>query len=131
MPDLDGSSNKLFREGEITWQNKPIGALGIFRKILQQDRESDVSARSAMYLAIKYDRYFSNADSALFYYDWLQKYKPDSEQALATTNRFTELKNTVSIIKEMDSIKSSEVNDTSSIVKTDISNDTINNKVDN
>jgi hypothetical protein len=84
-----------------------------------------------MYLAIKYDRYFSNADSALFYYGWLQKYKPDSEQALATTNRFTELKNTVSIIKEMDSIKSSEVNDTSSIVKTDISNDTINNKVDN
>ena len=131
MSDLDGSSNKLFREGEITWQNKPIDALEIFRKILQQDRESDVSARSAMYLAVKYDRFFSKADSALFYYDWLQKYKPESEQALATTNRYNELKNTVSILKEVDSIKTSEVNDTSSIVKTAVSNDTINNKVDN
>ncbi|SVB89480.1 uncharacterized protein METZ01_LOCUS242334 [marine metagenome] len=84
-----------------------------------------------MYLAVKYDRYFSKADSALFYYDWLQKYKPESEQALATTNRYNELKNTVSILKEVDSIKTSEVNDTSSIVKTAVSNDTINNKVDN
>ena len=114
MPDIDGSSNQLFRKGEIEWQNKPIDALGIFRTILQQDRESDVSARSAMYLAVKYDRFFSIADSALFYYDWLQKYKPESEQALATANRYHELKNTVSILKEVDSLKASEVVDTSS-----------------
>jgi len=50
---------------------------------------------------------------------------------LATTNRYNELKNTISILKEVDSIKTSEVNDTSSIVKTAVSNDTINNKVDN
>ena len=131
MPDIDGSSNQLFRKGEIEWQNKPIDALGIFRTILQQDRESDVSARSAMYLAVKYDRFFSIADSALFYYDWLQKYKPESEQALATANRYHELKNTVSILKEVDSLKASEVVDTSSSFNNNATIDSTKNKVDN
>ena len=131
MPDIDGSSNQLFRKGEIEWQNKPIDALGIFRTILQQDRESDVSARSAMYLAVKYDRFFSIADSALFYYDWLQKYKPESEQALATANRYHELKNTVSILKEVDSLKASEVIDTSSSFNNTATIDSTKNKVDN
>ena len=123
MSDIDGSSNKLFRKGEVEWYNNPIEALDIFRKILLQDKESDVSARSAMYLAVRYDRYFSKADSALFYYDWLQKYKPDSEQALATVNRFSELKNTISILREVDSIKANVVNDTSGIVNTSLLND--------
>ena len=131
MPDIDGSSNQLFRKGEIEWQNKPIDALGIFRTILQQDRESDVSARSAMYLAVKYDRFFSIADSALFYYDWLQKYKPESEQALATANRYHELKNTVSILKEVDSLKASEVVDTSSSFNNTVTIDSTKNNVDN
>ena len=131
MPDIDGSSNQLFRRGEIEWQNKPIDALGIFRTILQQDRESDVSARSAMYLAVKYDRFFSIADSALFYYDWLQKYKPESEQALATANRYHELKNTVSILKEVDSLKASEVVDTSSSFNNNATIDSTKNKLDN
>ena len=131
MPDIDGSSNQLFRKGEIEWQNKPIDALGIFRTILQQDRESDVSARSAMYLAVKYDRFFSIADSALFYYDWLQKYKPESEQALATANRYHELKNTVSILKEVDSLKASEVVDTSSSFNNNATIDSTKNKLDN
>jgi len=131
MPDIDGSSNQLFRKGEIEWQNKPIDALGIFRTILQQDRESDVSARSAMYLAVNYDRFFSIADSALFYYDWLQKYKPESEQALATANRYHELKNTVSILKEVDSLKASEVIDTSSSFNNTATIDSTKNKVDN
>ena len=76
-----------------------------------------------MYLAVRYDRYFSKADSALFYYDWLQKYKPDSEQALATVNCFSELKNTISILREVDSIKANVVNDTSGIVNTSLLND--------
>ena len=116
MPDLDGSSNKLFRKGELIWQKNPTDALGVFRKILLQDRESDVSARSAMFLAVRYDSHFSKVDSALFYYDWLQKYKPDSEQALSTTNRYSELKNIISILREVDSIKTNEVKDSSIII---------------
>ncbi len=131
MPDLDGSSNQLFREGEMTWNDNPIGALAMFRTIIQQDRESDVSARSAMYLAIKYDFFFSMADSALFYYDWLQKYKPESEQALATANRYNELKKTVLILKEVESLKATEVIDTSILINNTLINDSIKNKVDN
>ena len=131
MPDLDGSSNQLFREGEMTWDDNPIGALAMFRTIIQQDRESDVSARSAMYLAIKYDFFFSMADSALFYYDWLQKYKPESEQALATANRYNELKKTVLILKEVESLKATEAIDTSILINNSLINDSIKNKVDN
>ena len=126
MSDLDGSSNKLFQEGESAWYNDPKEALAIFRKILLMDRESDVSARSAMYLAVKYDRFFSNADSAHFYYDWLQKYKPNSEQALTTLNRYSELKNSISILREVDSIKSTEVDDSSEIVNPNILKDSLN-----
>ena len=131
MSDLDGSSNKLFQEGESTWYNDPKEALAIFRKILLIDRESDVSARSAMYLAVKYDRYFSNVDSAHFYYDWLQRYKPNSEQALTTLNRYSELKNTISILREVDSIKSTEVDDSSVIVNPNILKDSLDFQEDN
>lgn len=131
MPDLDGSSNQLFREGEITWIDEPMNALGIFKKILKQDKDSDVSARSAMYIAVKYDRFFSIADSALYYYDWLQKYKPESEQALATIDRYNELKNVISILNEADSFKSVDIIDTSIIVNNNVSNDSIDDKVDN
>ena len=131
MPDLDGSSNQLFREGEITWIDEPMNALGIFKKILKQDKDSDVSARSAMYIAVKYDRFFSIADSALYYYDWLQKYKPESEQALVTIDRYNELKNVISILNEADSFKSLDIIDTSNIVNNNVSNDSIDDKVDN
>ena len=40
MPDLDGSSNQLFREGEITWIDEPMNALGIFKKILSKIERS-------------------------------------------------------------------------------------------
>ena len=76
-----------------------------------------------MYLAVKYDRYYSNVDSAHFYYDWLQRYKPNSEQALTILNRYSELKNTISILREVDSIKANVVNDTSGIVNTSLLND--------
>ena len=125
MPDLDGSSLKLFRKGETAWQNNPANALAMFRKILLQDRQSDVSARSAMYLAVRYDRYFSNADSAFFYYDWLQRFKPESEQALATTARHNELKNIILILEQQTSINSNIVTDSSSIISSKAPKDSL------
>ncbi len=102
MDNLDGSSNQLFRQGELDWQSDPGGSLEIFKKILHQDVSSDVAARSAMFLAVMYDRHFSQADSAVFYYDWLQRYKPESEQALATINRYEELQKMISMINQVD-----------------------------
>ena len=102
MDNLDGSSNQLFRQGELEWQSDPDGALEIFKQILHQDERSDVAARSAMFLAVMYDRHFSHADSAIYYYDWLQSHKPESEQALATINRYEELQQMISIINQVD-----------------------------
>jgi hypothetical protein len=84
-----------------------------------------------MYIAVKYDRFFSIADSALYYYDWLQKYKPESEQALVTIDRYNELKNVISILNEADSFKAVDIIDTSIIVNNNVSNDSIDDKVDN
>ena len=102
MDNLDGSSNQLFRQGELEWQSDPDGALEIFKQILHQDESSDVAARSAMFLAVMYDRHFAQADSAIYYYDWLQSHKPESEQALATINRYEELQQMISMINQVD-----------------------------
>jgi hypothetical protein len=86
----------------LEWQSDPDGALEIFKQILHQDESSDVAARSAMFLAVMYDRHFAQADSAIYYYDWLQSHKPESEQALATINRYEELQQMISMINKVD-----------------------------
>ena len=111
MDNLDGSSNQLFRQGELGWQSDPDGALEIFKQILNQDKISDVAARSAMFLAVMYDNHFAQADSAIYYYDWLQNHKPESEQAQATINRYEELQQMISLINQVDTM---EVQDSSS-----------------
>jgi tetratricopeptide (TPR) repeat protein len=105
MEDLDGSSNQLFRQGELGWQTDPGGSLDIFKQILHQDEDSDVAARSAMFLAVMYDRHFTQADSAIYYYDWLQSHRPESDQALATINRYEELQKTISILNQVDTME--------------------------
>jgi len=105
MEDLDGSSNQLFRQGELGWQTDPGGSLDIFKQILHQDEDSDVAARSAMFLAVMYDRHFAQADSAIYYYDWLQSHRPESDQALATINRYEELQKTISILNQVDTME--------------------------
>ena len=102
IDNLESSLNQLFRQGELGWQSDPYGALDIFKQILFQDGSSDVAARSAMFLAVMYDRHFSQADSAIYYYDWLQNHKPESEQALFTINRYEELQQIISIINQTD-----------------------------
>jgi len=104
MDNLDGSSNQLFRQGELGWQSDPEGALEIFKQILNDDKSSNVAARSAMFLAVMYDNHFALADSAIYYYDWLQNHKPESEQAQATINRYEELQQMISMINQVDTM---------------------------
>ena len=113
MDNLDGSSNQLFRQGELGWQSDPEGAIDTFKQILRQDKSSDVAARSAMFIAVMYDRHFSQADSANYYYEWLQSHKPKSEQAQATINRYEELQQMLSMMNQMDTL---EVQDSSEII---------------
>jgi len=105
MDNLDGSSNQLFRKGELVWQSDPDGALDTFKSILRQDKSSDVAARSAMFIAVMYDRHFYQADSANYYYEWLQSHKPESEQAQATINRYEELQEMISMMNQVDTLE--------------------------
>ena len=113
MDNLDGSSNQLFRQGELGWQSDPEGAIDTFKQILRQDKSSDVAARSAMFIAVMYDRHFAQADSANYYYEWLQSHKPKSEQAQATINRYEELQQMLSMMNQVDTL---EVQDSSEII---------------
>jgi len=114
MDNLDGSSNQLFRKGELGWQSdSDEGALDTFKQILRQDKSSDVAARSAMFIAVMYDRHFSQADSANYYYEWLQSHKPESNQAQATIKRYEELQEMLSMMNQVDTL---EVQDSSEII---------------
>ena len=127
MDNLDGSSNQLFRQGELGWQSDPEGALDTFKQILRQDKSSDVAARSAMFIAVMYDRHFSQADSANYYYEWLQSHKPKSEQAQATINRYEELQQMLSMMNQVDTL---EVQDSSEIIIEPEKIDIVDNQVD-
>ncbi len=63
--------------------------------------------------------------------NYFVKVKPESEQALVTIDRYNELKNVISILNEADSFKSVDIIDTSIIVNNNVSNDSIDDKVDN
>jgi len=114
MDNLDGTSNQLFRQGELGWQShSDEDALDTFKQILRQDKSSDVAARSAMFIAVMYDRHFAQADSANYYYEWLQSNKSESEQAQATINRYEELQQMLSMMNQVDTL---EVQDSSEII---------------
>ena len=89
------------------------GALDTFKQILRQDKSSDVAARSAMFIAVMYDRHFAQADSANYYYEWLQSHKPESNQAQATINRYEELQEMLLMMNQVDTL---EVQDSSEII---------------
>ena len=127
MDNLDGSSNQLFRQGELGWQSDPEGAIDTFKQILRQDKSSDVAARSAMFIAVMYDRHFAEADSANYYYNWLQSHKPESEQAQATMNRYEELQQMLSMMNQVDTL---EVQDSSEIIIEPEKIDIVDNQVD-
>ena len=127
MDNLDGSSNQLFRQGELGWQSDPEGAIDTFKQILRQDKSSDVAARSAMFIAVMYDRHFAEADSANYYYNWLQSHKPESEQAQATINRYEELQQMLSMMNQVDTL---EVQDSSEIIIEPEEIDIVDNQVD-
>jgi tetratricopeptide (TPR) repeat protein len=127
MDNLDGSSNQLFRQGELGWQSDPEGTIDTFKQILRQDKSSDVAARSAMFIAVMYDRHFAEADSANYYYNWLQSHKPESEQAQATINRYEELQQMLSMMNQVDTL---EVQDSSEIIIEPEKIDIVDNQVD-
>lgn len=100
LPVDPQSVQAMLRQGELEWLVNPSNALALYRNIIQKESQSETAARAAYFLAYHYDYTFFEQDSALKYYSWLNDNYKDSEQANASRDRYTILKQTVMEVKQ-------------------------------
>ena len=89
----------LFSKAENLWSSNPSLAMNEFKKVIQTDSLSEVSASAAYFLGYQYDYTYAMADSALKYYQWLNLAHPMSEQNNLAKSRVRVLKQLVSSTK--------------------------------
>ena len=89
----------LFLKAENLWSSNPSLAMNEFKKVIQTDSLSEVSASAAYFLGYQYDYTYVMADSALKYYEWLNLTHPMSEQNNLAKSRVKVLKQLVSSTK--------------------------------
>ena len=70
----------LFSKAETLWSSNPQLSMEAFKKVIQTDSLSEISASAAYFLGYQYDYTFAKADSAYKYYQWLSLRHPKSEQ---------------------------------------------------
>ena len=70
----------LFSKAESLWDSNPQLSMEAFKKVIQADSLSEISAAAAYFLGYQYDYTFAKADSAHKYYQWLGLRHPKSEQ---------------------------------------------------
>ena len=93
----------LFSKAERLWGSNHQLSMETFKKVIQADSLSEVSASAAYFLGYQYDYTFAKADSAYKYYQWLSLRHPNSEQNNLAKSRAKILKQLV-ITTKNDSI---------------------------
>ena len=94
----------LFLEAENLWTSNPGVSMNEFKKVINADTLSEVSASAAYFLGYQYDYTYAIVDSAFKYYDWLNVMHPMSEQNKLAKARVKFLKQLVQV-SEPDTIK--------------------------
>jgi tetratricopeptide (TPR) repeat protein len=94
----------LFLEAENLWTSNPGVSMNEFKKVINADTLSEVSASAAYFLGYQYDYTYAIVDSAFKYYDWLNVMHPMSEQNKLAKARVKFLKQLVQA-SEPDTIK--------------------------
>jgi len=89
----------LFSKAENLWSSNPSLAMNEFKKVIQTDSLSEVSASAAYFLGYQYDYTYAMADSALKYYQWLNLAHPMSDQNNLAKSRVMVLKQLISSTK--------------------------------
>jgi len=89
----EGSHDNFLRDAEQLWAQDKEASLNEYKSIVSADSTSDLAAKAVYSLAYHYDLFLHNADSALKYYEMIQNFHPESEQASASRTRYTILKN--------------------------------------
>jgi len=91
----EGSNDNFLRDAEQLWAQDKEASLNEYKSIVSADSTSDLAAKAVYSLAYHYDLFLHNADSALKYYEMIQNFHPESEQASVSRTRYTILKNLI------------------------------------
>ena len=89
----EGSHDNFLRDAEQLWALDKEASLNEYKSIVSADSTSDLAAKAVYSLAYHYDLFLHNADSALKYYEMIQNFHPESDQASASRIRYNTLKN--------------------------------------
>jgi hypothetical protein len=95
LPVDPESVQAILRQGELEWLVNPSNALTFYRDIIIKDSQSETASRAAYFLAYHYDYTFFEHDSAMKYYSLLNDNYYDSEQAIASHDRYSQLSQAV------------------------------------
>ena len=63
------------------WLTNPLSSMEAFKKVIQTDSLSELSASAAYFLGYQYDYKYADLDSASKYYNWINVQHPNSEQS--------------------------------------------------
>ena len=95
LPVDPESVQAILRQGELEWLVNPSNALTFYRDIIIKDSQSETASRAGYFLAYHYDYTFFEHDSAMKYYSLLNDNYYDSEQAIASRDRYSQLSQAV------------------------------------
>ena len=88
----------IYAKAELLWPDNPIAAMGYYKDVIATDSLSELSASAAFFLGYQYDNTFTISDSALKYYQWVNKHHPKSDQAAEAVVRISSLQSALSSI---------------------------------
>ena len=88
----------IYAKAELLWPDNPKAAMGYYKDVIATDSLSELSASAAFFLGYQYDNTFTISDSALKYYQWVNKHHPKSDQAAEAVLRISSLQLALSSI---------------------------------
>jgi len=85
--DINHSPSELLRKAEDLRQKDVIGSIALYKKVLSEDKLTQSSKIAAYYLGMYYDYEIAEIDSAKYYYQFVARQHPNSEQAKKALKR--------------------------------------------
>ena len=77
------------------WLTNPLSSMEAFKKVIQTDSLSELSASAAYFLGYQYDYKYADLDSASKYYNWINVQHPNSEQSSNAKYRYRVIENMI------------------------------------
>ena len=85
--DIDHSPSNLLRQAEDLRQEDMVGSIALYKKVLSINESTQSSKIAAYYLGMYYDYEIVKLDSAKYYYEFVAKQHPYSDQGKKALKR--------------------------------------------